>query len=509
MPGQTRSLPGRPSLRFLKLEAKRRLAGGEFPTLHDAQAAIAREHGLPSWAALKHVICGQPQQESHALSQLSWVIGRFADAGAPTWSAPGSHELRQHFGDAVLGETPAAELVAAIIRLAPLLREDFVVVAQTPLTASIQFADMQFDATVEAEPPHRLAKVRGAPPARRITDPRVASPPPTRSAGDVPAPAAEAARWAFAQLGLVGLALAGGSPGTPAWAAATGWADLDRGEALDVDHRFPAPGIAALATATAVLRLVADGRFGLDDPANDHLHTVRLADDAITVRELLSHTAGANNPAELFAESVPDLVALTGPVIACDGTRGVVRPSNGGYAALGQLIADVTRSTYAAAVTRLVLAPLGMSASSFPAGSADIGPAAVTGYKLTPEGAFAPVPARICTVPAVGGLWATAADIVRLGAGWSSLLPAALAREALRPQTSPGPAGHRVGLGWLISPGGDIAIHAGSGPADTATLLVTIPAGQVHLTMTNRLISLDPINARVLRLWHPSHSRRT
>jgi hypothetical protein len=44
----SRALPARPSLRHLKLEAKRRLAAGEFATLNDAQAAIAREHGLPS-----------------------------------------------------------------------------------------------------------------------------------------------------------------------------------------------------------------------------------------------------------------------------------------------------------------------------------------------------------------------------------------------------------------------------------------------------------------------------
>jgi hypothetical protein len=43
-----RTLPARPSLRHLKLEAKRRLAAGEFVTLHAAQTAIAREHGLSS-----------------------------------------------------------------------------------------------------------------------------------------------------------------------------------------------------------------------------------------------------------------------------------------------------------------------------------------------------------------------------------------------------------------------------------------------------------------------------
>ncbi len=37
----------------LKLEAKRRLSAGEFITLHEAQLAIAREHRMSSWAALK------------------------------------------------------------------------------------------------------------------------------------------------------------------------------------------------------------------------------------------------------------------------------------------------------------------------------------------------------------------------------------------------------------------------------------------------------------------------
>jgi ParB-like chromosome segregation protein Spo0J len=77
MPGAPRPLPSRPSLRYLKLEAKRRLAAGEFAALHDAQAAIAWEHGLPSWTALKQLVCGQTQQESHALAQLRWVIAPF------------------------------------------------------------------------------------------------------------------------------------------------------------------------------------------------------------------------------------------------------------------------------------------------------------------------------------------------------------------------------------------------------------------------------------------------
>src|SRR6266542_1846497 len=79
-----------------------------------------------------------------------------------------------------------------------------------------------------------------------------------------------------------------------------------------------------------------------------------------------------------------------------------------------------------------------MSDSSFPARWPDTDPDAITGHNVTPEGAFVPEPARICSIPAAGGLWATAADLVRFGLRWSSLLPEALARKALRPQAAGG-----------------------------------------------------------------------
>jgi len=467
MPGGPRSLPSRPSLRYLKLEAKRRLAAGEFAALHDAQAAIAWEHGLPSWTALKQLICGQPQQESHALTQLRWVIVRFRDAGEPAWAAPGDDELRQHFDDQFLTEVPAGQLIAAITEVGADLREEPIVIGQALLSARVQIAGLEVFASVEADPPHRLTGLQALPTGRPITDTRVAAPPPARTLGDVPAEMAGVADGAFAELGLAALVL-GGGPDTSAWVVARGWADLDRREVLDPDHRFPALGIAALVTATAVLRLIADGRVGLDTPANDHLRVVRVADDTVTVRELLSHTAGVGNPAELFADTVPDLVTLAGPVIARGGTRGVVRPSNGGYAVLGQLIADVTGSPYPDAVTRLVLQPLGMNDSSFPARTADIGPDAVTGYNLTPEGAFVPVPARVCTIPAVGGLWATAADIVRLGAGWSSLLPGRSRERRSRHRSHRGPAE----VGW--------ALAGSSAPAATSPCTPGLAPGPPH-----------------------------
>jgi hypothetical protein len=104
MPGGSRSLPDRPSLRHLKLEAKRRLAAGEFPTLHDAQVAIAQEYGLPTWAALKQRVSDAP--DSPALDQLRWIIARFQAADQPGWQAPEDDELSQHFDDACRADHP-------------------------------------------------------------------------------------------------------------------------------------------------------------------------------------------------------------------------------------------------------------------------------------------------------------------------------------------------------------------------------------------------------------------
>jgi CubicO group peptidase (beta-lactamase class C family) len=499
MPGGSRSLPGRPSLRHLKLEAKRRLAAGEFPTLHDAQVAIAREYGLPTWAALKQRIneqAEQAEQESHALDQLRWVIARFSGAEEPDWPAPDDDELGQHFSERFLAAIPPARLVEAIARMAADLRGEMEVIRQAPLQAQVRLGDLEYIAAVEAEPPYRLTGLRGLPLGRRVRDPRVAEPAPARTRGEVPAEAPAIAAAAQADLGLVALLLAGGDQKTPQeWVLAQGWADLDRAEALDPGHRFPAPGVTALVTTTAVLRLVADGRIRLDDPANGHLRAVRLADDTITVRELLSHTAGVDNPApdRLYGETAQDLATVMGPVIGCTGPRGVAEASNGGIVVLGQLVTDVTGQPYADAATRLVLEPLQLSDSSFPARVTDIPDGAVTGYNLTLEGMFRPFPPRVPTLAAVAGLWSTGADLVRLGLGWSALLPGSLAHEALTPQAP------QTGLGWLLSPDGEVAMIAGGGHDAVAYLGVRIRDGRTHVVLTSRMMPVNTIAERLLR----------
>jgi CubicO group peptidase (beta-lactamase class C family) len=513
---QPRSLPDQPSLRYLKIEAKRRLAAGEFTSLHDAQLAIAREHGLPSWAALKERVDAQPAEESHAVTQLKWLVSRFEGADGPDWVAPDETELGQHFGERFLAVATTAKVVQTLSRRAGQLRDELVVVHDDQGRVRAQIGGMQFEAAAEPEPPYRLAGLVVYPVGGTVTDQRVATPS-GELAGAVPDGVVPVADTALRELGLVGLVLAGGAadggaagPSDPPWVVSRGWADLDKGELLRPGHRFPAMSVTKLITATTVLRLVADGLADLDGPANEHLRRVRLADDSVTIRELLSHSGGVDARLRTFADVVPELAELAGGVLSCDGQRGEFGYSNAGYAALGELIADITGTSYAQAATSLVLQPLGMTSSEFPQTWPGSGPAAVTGYELS-DGTFTPAPECVCTMPAAGGLWTTGADLVRFALSWSSLLPEALGREALTRHVARNGAVH-VGLGWNVNPDRGVAGHSGSGPGGSSSLVVTFRRhGEVvspgtdladrraHVALTNRRMQVEPVNGRVIR----------
>jgi integrase len=106
----------------------------------------------------------------------------------------------------------------------------------------------------------------------------------------------------------------------------------------------------------------------------------------------------------------------------------------------------------------------------------------------------------ISTFPAAGGLWITVADLVRFAVAWPSLLPGALAREALRRRRS-----HVTAPGGTWASGGFSSGTPGTAPGASAPLLVQMGRNQAHVALTNRRIPIEPVVARVIRAtaWHP------
>jgi CubicO group peptidase (beta-lactamase class C family) len=498
-----RDLPDRPSLRHLKLEAKRRLAAGEFTTLHDAQLAVAREHGMSNWAVLKEHVIAAEAEHGHALAQVRWVFGRYAGADAPEWTAPSRDELSEHCTEHFLGFASPEEIARTLGGIAARLREDLVVIDVDASRLSAKAGGLRVDAAVEPEAPHRLDALRFFfLDDVAVADARVARPP-TTNFGPVPEQVPGLVEDSYAKFGLVGLTAAGdgdSGPGSEAWACSRGWADLGENVPLAPGHCFPACEITTLVTSTAVLCLAAEGIVALDDPVNGHLRSLRLADDTITVRELLAHTGGVDGPPSLslWADSVADVAGVLGPVVGCSSPRGEFAYSNGGYAVLGQLITDLTGTPFAQAATRLVLEPLGMADSWFPA-EAPVPPDAACGYRLAEAGSLVREPPQVFALQSAGGLWSTGPDLVRFGSGWRTLLPRELAEQALRPQVPQRDVAEETGLGWGLRRTMDAVGHAGAGPGFAASLIMRPSTGRTIVVLTNRLFTVLALNVELIR----------
>jgi CubicO group peptidase (beta-lactamase class C family) len=159
------------------------------------------------------------------------------------------------------------------------------------------------------------------------------------------------------------------------YAGAAGLADLRERRPATVEDQYPWFSMTKIATATAAVRLHADGVLDLDVPIGTYLSGYRV-DDKFghpTTRDLLRHTAGLGNPLPLrWVRPVgrPEDPALVGRLIARHGTprhRVGARAaySNIGYLLAGEVIVAATGRSLRSVVHAAVLDPLGMHGTGF------------------------------------------------------------------------------------------------------------------------------------------------
>ena len=189
------------------------------------------------------------------------------------------------------------------------------------------------------------------------------------------APTASSAPSAPATDAILPLLVAqGGAPAAALLASeesGTRYAWAGRGIA-HADH-FRAGSITKTFIATVVLQLAAEHRLSLSDTVEQHLPgLVRGAGDddgrTLTLRALLTHTSGLYDFTADTKGVVPVTplqairIALTHP----PGHRGRFSYSNTNYVLLGLVIKQVTGRSYAAEAERRIIAPLGLTGTSFP-----------------------------------------------------------------------------------------------------------------------------------------------
>ncbi|HJQ88527.1 MAG TPA: serine hydrolase domain-containing protein [Propionibacteriaceae bacterium] len=152
---------------------------------------------------------------------------------------------------------------------------------------------------------------------------------------------------------------------------AGGWADIGQKRPMTNDTTLMAFSMTKTFTAAAVLQLVERGVIGLDDELDRYLPTGSYAGQGITIRHLLTHTAGLPNPIPLrwvhltededsFDEAAA-LEAVTAANPKLDARPGEKYSyTNIGYWLLGKVIETATGESYAEYVTSNILVPLGV-----------------------------------------------------------------------------------------------------------------------------------------------------
>jgi CubicO group peptidase (beta-lactamase class C family) len=247
------------------------------------------------------------------------------------------------------------------------------------------------------------------------------------------------------------------------------------------DTQYRLGSITKTFTAAAIMQLRDAGKLDLEDALDKH---VDAAAHAPTLRRLLSHTSGlqreTHDDAWLKARfaDVPELLETLGEAeqVLPPGAR--FHYSNLAFALLGVVVERVSGMSYAQYVQEKLLAPVGLTRTSF-----DPMQPAATGYVVLPyvEGVWEQAPVQTGAWIAAGQMWGTVRDLCTWAAFLAepdeSVLSRASVEEMRTVQTIDEhvrwSSGYGLGLGLLRDGDRILVGHGGSMPGFIAGVYVS------------------------------------
>ncbi|TDD11916.1 class A beta-lactamase-related serine hydrolase [Nonomuraea deserti] len=294
---------------------------------------------------------------------------------------------------------------------------------------------------------------------------------------------------------------------------------------LPVDERtlFHLASVTKTFTATALMRLVAEGKVALDAPVRRYVPELGLADERaaaqVTVWHLLNHTAGLDwNVADTGDDDslVAFVAKLAGlKMIAAPGVRASY--SQAGYNLLGRVIEKVTGLPFERAVAALVLRPAGLSNTFFEPDDVMVRRFAV-GHNRGEDGAlrfaqpWAAWRAGSRANNPGGGIVSSVSDLLRwarfhLGDG-DGVLPAETLHRMQRPtvELRASTLGDAFGICWFLRDVDGVRTigHGGSGNGQFAELLIVPERDFAVVSLANAGPEGYPFNQAVVR-WALEH----
>ena len=292
--------------------------------------------------------------------------------------------------------------------------------------------------------------------------------------------------------------------GTLRWAHAWGTLKPEGGAPATSDSLFQAASISKSLASMAALHLVQQGKLSLDTPVQTELKSWTLPQNkfttqrSVTLRELLSHTAGTNVhgfPGYATTDSVPTLQQVldgikpsnTEPIRVTAPPGQAFSYSGGGFTIVQQMIIDATGQPFPQVMQSLVLGPVGMRHSTYqqPLPSARLAEVA-----LPADEQGKPVAGGPHTYPemAAAGLWTTPSDlalwIIEMQRSLKAQANHVLSPEMTRVMLTPVKDDYGLGVGVAKQNGQPSFAHSG-GNAGYRTFYIGYDDGDGAVIMTS------------------------
>jgi CubicO group peptidase (beta-lactamase class C family) len=305
------------------------------------------------------------------------------------------------------------------------------------------------------------------------------------------------------------------------WALGFGVVRLG-GAPVTAETLFQAGSISKPVAAMAALHFVEQGGQSLDSDVNQALTSWKISPSAaapgavVTLRELLSHTAGLTVhgfPGYAASAPIPTLVQIlngekpanTDPIRleAPPGSRW--KYSGGGYAVMQQLLIDVSHQPFPALLHDTVLAPISMTHSTYEQPLPEV----LRAKSATPyERDGTPVEGGFHTYPemAAAGLWTTPTDLARFAIEIQRSLRGdanhVLSAEMTKQMLTIVQQHYGLGLGIGGSPENPYFAHGGVDAGFENSLIAYEQCGNGAVVMTNAQGGLELADS-IRPFWQP------
>ncbi|WP_066658997.1 MULTISPECIES: serine hydrolase [unclassified Sphingomonas] len=270
-----------------------------------------------------------------------------------------------------------------------------------------------------------------------------------------------------------------------------GSANLEWNIPNDGATKFRLGSVTKQFTAVAILLLQDRGKLTLDAPVKTYLPDAPAAWDKVTVRHLLTHSAGIPNftnfPDYGATKTLPathaSLIARfrDKPLEFAPGEKFAY--SNSGYVLLSAIVEKLSGQSYAAFVAEHLFKPLGMADTGYDS-AATILPRRASGYAPTKEGLVNADYISMTIPQGAGALYSTTRDLLKWQRGLYGgklLKPASL--TAFR---TPYKDGYALGIG-VQSAGGVTTIEHGGGIEGFNTSLAYDPDRKITVVVLGNL----------------------